>query len=70
MGDKCINEVFTAAEVDRIWGKSPGTTKVYCQRGAFTEIEARKSGGTWLVTREGAERVFGPRPKGVADAND
>ncbi len=29
----------------------------------FTTVEARKSAGTWLVTRAGMERLYGLEPK-------
>jgi len=57
-----INEILTASEVDKLWRKSPNTTRSYCLRGYFQSFEARKSGGTWLVTRKAARRVFGPLP--------
>ncbi|WP_081774637.1 helix-turn-helix domain-containing protein [Brevibacillus agri] len=59
----CLKEVLTASEVDQLWNKPQGTTKLKCVRGAFTEEEARKSGGTWLVTYSGAVRVFGNPPE-------
>jgi hypothetical protein len=57
-----LDDVMTAAEVDKLWGKSANMTRCYCLRGYFNESEARKSGGTWLVTKKGARRVFGPLP--------
>lgn len=57
-----LQDVLSASEVDELWRKSPNTTRSYCLRGYFGESEARKARGTWLVTRKGARRVFGPLP--------
>lgn len=54
-----IHDILTASEVDSLWGKCPNTTRTYCARGYFNVNEARKANGTWLVTRQGARRVFG-----------
>lgn len=58
-------EVMTTKEAAELWGKSQVAVKHLCtgiqgrpprlQEGA----ECRKSGGTWLVTRQGMERIYG-----------
>jgi hypothetical protein len=55
-----FNKVLTASEAAELWGLDPSTVKRACQQGRFTASEARKSGGTWLVTVEGMKRVYGP----------
>ena len=56
--------VMTAAEAAERWKISPVTVKQACsgQRNTpprFTSDECRKSKGTWLVTKQGMERVYG-----------
>ena len=56
MRKKCIEEVMTASEAQKLWGlKSESTVRTY----KLKEGEYRKSGETWLVTREAMYRVFG-----------
>jgi len=57
-----IDTIYTAPEAARLWGIDESTVKKACQQGRFTEEEARKSGGTWLVTIAGMERVYGQKP--------
>jgi hypothetical protein len=54
-----LTNIFTASEAARLWQLDESTVKKACQQGRFTEDEARKSGGTWMVTRAGMERVYG-----------
>lgn len=59
-----IDDIFTTKEASELWGISQETVKKACtgQRNLpprFTEDECRKSGGAWLVTRQGMERVYG-----------
>ena len=59
-----FEDVMTSAEAAERWGISPVTVKQACsgQRNTpprFTQNECRKSKGTWLVTRQGMERVYG-----------
>ncbi len=56
---KLIFQVLTAAEAAKLWKLEPSTIKKACQKGRFTSEEARKSAGTWIVTRTGMERVYG-----------
>lgn len=52
---------MTSPEAARLWGLHPDSLKKACQQG---RISARKSSGTWLVTRTGMERLYGPCPAG------
>lgn len=59
-----IDDIFTTKEASELWGISQETVKKACtgQRNLpprFTKDECRKSGGTWLVTRQGMERLYG-----------
>lgn len=59
-----FEDVMTSAEAAERWGISPVTVKQACsgQRNTpprFTPDECRKSKGTWLVTKQGMERVYG-----------
>lgn len=64
-GKELLNHVMTVAEAAKRWGKSVVTVRQACtgyKKAAprFRENEARRSGATWLVTRDGMTRVFGP----------
>ncbi|MBB5325188.1 hypothetical protein HNQ34_002288 [Anoxybacillus tepidamans] len=54
-----ITAVYTAREAEKIWGLGQNTVVKWIERGKFKLSEARKSGGTWLVTHKGMERVAG-----------
>lgn len=59
-----FEDVMSSAEAAERWGLSPTTVKQACsgQRSTpprFTKGECRKSKGTWLVTRQGMERLYG-----------
>ena len=63
-----FEDVMTSAEAAERWGISPVTVKQACsgQRNTpprFTSDECRKSKGTWLVSRQGMERLYGEEPK-------
>lgn len=58
-----IDEVFTASEASSLWGLESSVVRKTIERGKFQEGEYRKSGGTWLVTIAGMERVFGKKNK-------
>lgn len=63
-----LSDVMTAAEAAKLWNLGPATVRQSCTgyKGApprFTIEEARKSENTWLVTRKGMERLFGPMPE-------
>lgn len=58
-----ITAVYTAREAEKIWGLGQNTVVKWIERGKFKLSEARKSGGTWLVTHKGMERVAGELKK-------
>lgn len=60
--------VMTASEAAERWGISPRRVQSACTGRddtppRFVPGEARKAGGTWLVTVNGMERVFGSEPE-------
>lgn len=62
-----LEEVMTAAEAGERWNVSPRTIQQSCTgyKGApprFRPDEARKAGRIWLVTSQGMERLYGPKP--------
>lgn len=64
--EKALQEVMTASEVAVLWGKAPITVQQACKGYAkipprMKHTESRKAGKTWLVTKTGMERVFGPQ---------
>lgn len=66
-----FNDVMTSAEAAERWKISPVTVKQACsgQRNTpprFTSEECRKAKGTWLVSRQGMERLYGEEPKMLA----
>lgn len=59
---------MTASEAAVLWGKAPITVRQACKGYAkipprMKHTESRKAGKTWLVTKTGMERVFGPQPQ-------
>lgn len=63
---KLIYEVMTLSEASQKWNIPQITLKKACagQKGyppRFTFDECRKSGSTWLVTRQGMERLYGKK---------
>ena len=59
-----FEDVMTSAEAAERWKISPVTVKQACsgQRNTpprFTSDECRKAKGTWLVSRQGMERLYG-----------
>lgn len=56
-----LDFVYTIAEAATLWGKGIDTVRDACNRpvARFREGECRKSGGTWIVTRGGMERLYG-----------
>lgn len=61
-----FEDVMTTKEVAERWGRSPVSIKQLCTgaQGRPPRLivgeECRKSGGTWLITKQGIERLFGP----------
>lgn len=63
-----LDDVMTAKEAAERWGIAPITIRQACSGykkspPRFTAEESRKSAGTWLVTRAGMERLYGPEPR-------
>jgi len=58
-------EVYTSREAAELWGLSDNTVTQWCNRGKFTPTEAWKSGGVWLVTKAGMERLRPERRAGI-----
>lgn len=65
-----INDIMTTQEAAERWGLNPGSVKHLCTgigkvKPRLVEgKECRKSGGVWIITREGMERLYGKeRPK-------
>lgn len=59
-----LKDVMTAKEAAERWGKAEITIRQACSGykkapPRFNEDEFRKSGATWLITRQGMERIFG-----------
>lgn len=64
--EKALQEVMTASEAAVLWGKAPITVQQACKGYAkipprMKHTESRKAEKTWLVTKTGMERVFGPQ---------
>ena len=59
--ENILCEVVTAPEAAALWGLDDSTVKKACQAGRFATHEARKTGKVWLVTKDGMERVYGPK---------
>lgn len=67
---RLIDKVLTAAEAAELWGLAPDTVKQACidskngiKKNPFHLGEYRKSKATWLVTKSGMERLYGPMPE-------
>ncbi|MGL5764108.1 MAG: helix-turn-helix domain-containing protein [Sarcina sp.] len=57
-----LTEVFTIKEIEVIYGFKIEKIKSYIKRGAKDwklNVDYRKSGGTWLITRNAIEKKFG-----------
>lgn len=58
-----LMQVMTAREAEKRWGLQPGTIRNSCTRGPLKKYiidgHIRKSAGTWLVTKEVMEEVYG-----------
>lgn len=61
LADNIIFEVLTFAEASELWGLGDGTLRHAAARGTFTDKEVRKSGSTWLITKNAMERVYGAK---------
>ena len=64
-----FDEVFSVAEAAERWGLSKQSVKQLCigAQGRPPRLvvgeECKKSGGVWLVTRAGMERLYGKESK-------
>lgn len=54
---------MTVKEAAERWKKDVSTVRYACSESKFTDKEARKSGGTWLITKAGMERQYGTEPE-------
>lgn len=60
-----ISDIMTTQEAAERWGLNPGSVKHLCTgigkvKPRLVEgKECRKSGGVWIITREGMERLYG-----------
>ena len=54
-----IQKVLTFGEATQLWQLGTSTLRKSQQDGRFREEETRKSGGTWLVTYEAMQRLYG-----------
>lgn len=59
-----VFDVMSAPEAAEVWGIGESTLRTNAAAGKFELDEARRSGKSWLFTRQGMQRVFGdPRIK-------
>ena len=60
-----FTDVMTTKGAAAIWGRSQVSIKQLCTglQGRpprlIVDVECRKSGGTWLVTKDGMKRLYG-----------
>lgn len=58
-----LEDVLTAKEAEQLWDLKDGTIRSSCTRGRLNEFikygQVRKSGSTWLITKEAMEQVYG-----------
>ena len=54
-----FEDVMTTQEASERYHRTAHTIKQACDSGRLTDDECRKSGGVWLITREGMERLYG-----------
>lgn len=67
-GNQILREVMTVAEAAERWGKDVRTIRQSCSGykkapPRFRQDETRQSGRTWLITKTGMERLYGPEPR-------
>lgn len=57
---RVLEEVMTTAEACTLWGLGESTLRSAIRYNRFKEdIDYRKSGKVWLITRKAMERVYG-----------
>lgn len=55
-----LNNIYTLKEAAELWGiSSPDLLRQKIARNRFTSDEVRKSGDTWLITKDAMVRVYG-----------
>lgn len=54
-----FEDVMTTQEASERYHRTAHTIKQACDSGRLTANECRKSGGVWLIAREGMERLYG-----------
>lgn len=65
-GRSTLETTYTLAEASELWGVSYSALKTACAGNHDTPprlkpFECRKSSRTWLVTKQGIERLYGKR---------
>lgn len=71
MDTNTINKVLTITEAAETWNKSVSTLRRVIHGGKFKEgIDFRKSGSTWIITKESMLRVYGIPYKRRNDDNE
>ena len=63
-----FDEIMTTKEAAERWGRNADAVKHLCtgiqgRPPRLTAEECRKSGGVWLVTKQGMERLYGEEVK-------
>lgn len=60
MSNVNLKEVLTITEAAELWGKEVSTLRRVIKNNKFTyEVDYRKSGSTWLITKTAMEKVYG-----------
>ena len=62
-----FTDIMTTGEAAERWNLSPVSVQHLCtgiqgRPPRLNKDECRKSGKSWLVTRQGMERLYGPEP--------
>ncbi|WP_197541406.1 helix-turn-helix domain-containing protein [Clostridium botulinum] len=59
--DKSLYEILTITEASELWNKEVSTLRRNFAKGTQFKlnVDVRKSGATWLVTREAMTRIYG-----------
>jgi len=58
-----FSDVLSVPEASEEWGVCVDVIKKNARAGKFLPTEARRAGKNWIITRQGMERVFGPKPE-------
>lgn len=56
-----LKQVLTIKEAAAKWGLDTSTLRYACIKKKFSDTECRKAAGTWLITTDGMERVYGKK---------